>query len=262
MDLLIALPWPVRLAALAALLFGAAAAFTGLAFALERRLAHRRIFAIALHPGQRRRELTNALVFLSLLTIAATAYLGAGWVDWSGRGWAAGLVTFFACWFGFDVYYYLLHRAMHTRALIRVHREHHASHVTTPLTAFSTSIPECLDWIVGYALVPLGMTGLGLAVHPTGFLAYLLYNFWGNILGHVNSEVIPAFVARRVHSWTAHPIIYHSLHHARYTGHYSFCATFMDRTLGSEWSDWPELHARVVAGEPLTSLKQRGAAPP
>lgn len=27
----------------------------------------------------------------------------------------------------------------------------------------------------------------------------------------------------------------------------------------AEWSDWPELHARVLAGEPLTGLKQRGA---
>lgn len=259
MATLIALSWPLRLAAIATVLFGTVALITAFAFACERRLAHRRIFALPIPAGQHRRELSNSLVFLTLMAIAATVFLGADLVDWSGHGWAAALVTFFASWFGFDVYYYALHRAMHTRPLIRLHREHHLSHVTTPLTAFSTSVPECLGWLVGYALVPLLLTALGVPVHPLGFAAYLLYNVFGNVLGHVNVEPIPAFVGRRLHSWTAHPIVYHSLHHARYTGHYSFCATFMDRAFASEWSDWPDLHARVLAGEPLTSLKQRGA---
>jgi lathosterol oxidase len=255
---LIALPWPVRLLAVAALLYGTAALLTVLGFALERRFAARRIFALPLAPGQHARELRNAVVFLALVAVAATAWLGAGTVDWTGHGWTAGLATFFACWFGFDVYYYLLHRAMHTRPLIRFHREHHRSHVTTPLTAFSTSVPECLGWIVGWTLAPTLLTAFGVAVHPVGFAAYMLYNFFGNVIGHLNAEVVPAFAARRVHSWTAHPIVFHALHHARYTGHYSFCATFMDRTCGSEWRDWPALHARVVAGAPLTDLKQRG----
>ncbi|MBK7827511.1 sterol desaturase family protein [Nannocystis sp.] len=258
MDTLLALTWPLRLAALAALFFGLAAIYTGLGFLIERLLARRQIFAIPLPPGQRLRELRNALVFLSLLTIAATAYLGAGVVDWSGHGWRAGLVTFFAAWLGFEVYYYLLHRAMHTRTLIRFHREHHLSHVNTPLTAFSTSIPECFGWIVGYALAPLLLTALAVPVHPLGFLLYLIYNFGGNVIGHVNVEPFPRLIGRRFMSWAAHPITYHSLHHARYTGHYSFGSSFMDRALHSEWSDWPELHAQVLAGEAMTSLKQRG----
>lgn len=258
MDTLLNLPWPLRLIALAAIIYGTAASLTVLGFWVERRLAARRIFALPLAPGQVRRELANAVVFLGLLSIAAAAFLGAGWVDWSGAGWGPGLLTFFACWYAFDVYYYALHRAMHTRALITIHREHHRSHVTTPLTAFSTSAPECLGWIVGYALVPLIFTGLGLAVHPVGYAVYLFYNFFGNVLGHLNSEVIPASLATRAQTWTSHPIMYHSLHHARYTGHYGFCATFMDRLGGSEWRDWPDLHARILAGHVLTSLKVRG----
>lgn len=258
MQALVDLAWPVRLVALAAIFYGTAAALTLVGFAVEARLKRSRIFALPLAPGQRRRELGNAVVFLGLLTLAAGLLLGAGIVDWSGGGWGAGLGTFFACWFAFDVYYYAMHRALHTRALIRLHREHHLSHVTTPLTAFSTSVPECLGWIVGYALVPLTFTALGLAVHPIGFAAYLFYNFFGNVIGHLNCELIPAALATRAQTWTAHPIVYHSLHHARYTGHYSFCATFMDRLGGSEWRDWPDLHARVLAGDALTSLKQRG----
>lgn len=258
MDTLLELAWPSRLLVLAAILHGVAATCVALAFVVERRLAARRIFAVPLPAGQHRRELLNGLVFLALLSIAACAYLGSGLVDWSGNGWASALVTFFACWFGFDAYYYALHRAMHTRHLIRFHREHHLSHVTTPLTAFSMSTPECLGWIVGYAYVPLLLTALGLAVHPTAFAVYLLYNLSGNVFGHINSEFIPTSLATRAQTWTSHPVVYHSLHHARYTGNYSFCATFMDRLCGSEYRDWPALHARVVAGDPLTSLKQRG----
>jgi hypothetical protein len=32
----------------------------------------------------------------------------------------------------------------------------------------------------------------------------------------------------------------------------------MDRLLGTEWSDWPALHARVVSGQPLESFSERG----
>ena len=80
------------------------------------------------------------------------------------------------------------------RSLSRFHREHPLSHVNTPLTAFSTSVPECLGWIVGYALVPLLLTALAVPVHPLGFLAYLIYNFGGNIIGHVNVEPFPRLV--------------------------------------------------------------------
>ena len=43
METLLALSWPVRLVALAALFFGMAAAFTGLGFAIERLFGQRRI---------------------------------------------------------------------------------------------------------------------------------------------------------------------------------------------------------------------------
>lgn len=31
----------------------------------------------------------------------------------------------------------------------------------------------------------------------------------------------------------------------------------MDRLLGTEWPDWPELHARVISGEPMRKLSER-----
>ena len=62
----------------------------------------------------------------------------------------------------------------------------------------------------------------------------------------------------RLGSWISHPIVYHSLHHARYNNHYSFGSSFMDRLLGTEWEDWSRLHQRVIAGKPLESFGERG----
>ena len=50
----------------------------------------------------------------------------------------------------------------------------------------------------------------------------------------------------------------HALHHARWTGHFGFASTWADRLFRTEWSDWPELHARIWRGDALTTLKQRG----
>ena len=58
----------------------------------------------------------------------------------------------------------------------------------------------------------------------------------------------------------ANVFLYHSLHHARWNGHYSFQAALMDRIMGTEWGDWHALYERVASGRPLTSLKERGDA--
>ena len=257
MELLIPSDWAPRLALIFVLLNAVTAVFVGVGFALERILSHRQIFAIALRPGQRPRELRNTLMFQLTAALAFTAFMGTDLMRWTS-GWTAGLTTFFACWLGFEVFYYTVHRAMHLPGLFRFHREHHESRVNTPFTAFSMSIPESLVWIAGYLYVPLALKLLGLEVSLAGWLAYLVYNYWGNILGHVNVEVLPAWVGKRMHSWTLHAITFHALHHARYVGHYGFGATFMDRWLASEWKDWPGLHSKVLAGEALTDFKQRG----
>jgi Delta7-sterol 5-desaturase len=257
MDILLTVGWMQSTALLLVFLIVVAATFICLGFLIERMLSNRRIFAIALRPGQRARELRSTVRFQLIAALTFTCFIGADLVTWAS-GWTAGLTTFLACWIGFEIYYYALHRAMHTRALFRFHREHHQSVINTPLTAFSMSVPESLGWLLGYVFVPLVMALLGLKVSLAGWLAYVVYNYWGNIVGHVNVEVLPRWVGKRVHSWALHAITYHALHHARYTGHYGFGATFMDRWFASEWADWPTLQARVLSGEALTSVKERG----
>lgn len=232
---------------------------TSMGFVLERLLPRRKIFDVPLFSGQYRFELLGNLVFLAILTAALTAALHTGVVRLGPDSLMRSGLSFLALMFGFQTYYRGLHRAMHTRALVRFHRWHHRSHVTTPLTGQSMSAVEACAWMLGYVglawafsqLVPLGFWG---------WIGYLAFNMLGNIVGHSNVEPTLRAGATRAASTLANPYVYHALHHARWTGHYSFQAALMDRLRGTEWDDWPALYERIVFGNPLKSLKERGTS--
>lgn len=257
---------PTDLAALAlawGLLFaGSTALLVALGLAWERSAAgrRRRIFAMPVPPGQHRREALANLGFVALATAAFTAAIAGGLLRAEASGVGPALATFFTCLLGFEAYYYALHRALHTRALVRFHRWHHASRVTTPLSGQSLGVVEALGWIGGLILFPALLSALGL-LHAGALVTYLLMSAAGNIIGHANAELHPPDSGLRSKSWATHPFTYHALHHARWTGHYALGMSALDRLLGSEWSDWPALHARVLAGRPLRSFKERGDDP-
>jgi sterol desaturase/sphingolipid hydroxylase (fatty acid hydroxylase superfamily) len=147
---------------------------------------------------------------------------------------------------------------MHTRALVRFHRWHHRSQVTTPLTGQSMSAVEVCGWLLGYVGLPWLYSQL-VPISFWGWVAYLAFNVLGNVAGHANVEPTARAAATRTAALFVNPFVYHCLHHARWKGHYGFQAAFMDRLFGTEWRDWPALYARIVAGKPLTSLKERGS---
>ena len=255
-ELIDALSAPGVLAFVALVFGGLVAASLAAGFAAERWLgARRRIFAVPLREGQLFRETVGTARFVALaIPVFAGVLLVA---DHAPTDAARFAITFFACWASFEVYYWALHRAMHTGRGYRWHRYHHDSRVTTPMTGYSMSTVEAFGWLVGLAGPPL-LLSLAMPISIEGWIAYLAYHVSGNIVGHANAEVLGAVVARRPTSWIAHPITYHALHHARVNNHYGFGSTFMDRSLGTEWGDWPELHARVLAGAPMTRLSERG----
>lgn len=236
---------------------GLTAVAIGVGFALESWLGSRRkIFALPRAEGQLRWEL---LANLRFVVMAAFAFAGLLSVARLGEESLANVgLTFFVCWFVFEVYYWGMHRLMHTRWGYRFHRYHHASRVTSPLTGYSMSTVESAGWLIGLVGVP-GLLSLATPISLIGLLAYhTLYQVTGNVIGHANVDFFPAAAAKRVNSWISHPTLYHSLHHARFNNHYSFGSSFMDRLLGTEWLDWPELHARVRAGRPMQKLTERG----
>lgn len=241
---------------LAALLTVTAIA-SALGFAAERLLPRRRIFDLPLFDGQYRFELLGNVVFLAITTLSVTAALRLGALRFAGPSLPRDGATFMGMLVGFQVFYWFLHRAMHARPLVRFHRWHHRSQVTTPLTGQSMSPVEAALWMIGY----VGLPALLSRVVPLGFwgwAGYLAFNVYGNVFGHANVECIIPMAATRSATLFSNVFVFHALHHARWTGHYGFMAAGMDRLMGTEWSDWPALYAKIDRGEALTSLKQRG----
>jgi lathosterol oxidase len=239
------------------LLCSGIAVTVAIGFLLERVLGtRRRIFALPRAAGQLRQELVGNLRFVAMAALAFAGLLAI--VPHAPSTLASFCVTVAWCWVGFEVYYWILHRAMHTSRGFRFHRYHHDSRVTSPLTGYSMSTVESLGWLVGLTGVPL-LLGFVMPISIPGFIAnHTLYQVPGNVIGHANVDFFPAGASKRINSWISHPTLYHSLHHARFNNHYSFGSSFMDRLLGTEWADWPALHRRVIGGEPLESLSERG----
>jgi Delta7-sterol 5-desaturase len=227
-------------------------AIVGLGFLLER-LPTPRIWALPLDPGQLRHELIGNLVFVALTSACFVAALDSGAARFATPSWLANSLTFLALMLGFQIYYYGLHRLLHTRAWLRFHRWHHKSRVTTPLSAQSLSWFETLGWAGGYALLPL-LVSRWLPISLPGWAAYMFVNMLGNITGHANVELMPHVPRVARFAWWANPSIFHALHHARWKGHYGFQSVGMDRLFGSEFPDWPALHAQISERHPLSSL--------
>jgi len=243
---------------LACLAAGAAATLLSLAsgWAMERAAwaKGRKVFAVPLRRGQLRTEAIGTALFVIVFTPALAIALWSGVLRFSG-GWPAQVLGFVVPLVGFQIFYYWLHRAMHARALFWMHRWHHESHVTTPLTGFSMHPVEALGWVVGMLapaalLARYGLLGLG------GFASFLAFVWFGNITGHANAEIF-SFRTTRTSSTFANAVVFHSLHHARFNGHYGFATATMDRIFRTEWRDWLALHERIWAGRPLARLQER-----
>lgn len=225
-------------------------------FTLERAMPTRRIWSDALAPGQLRHELIGNVVFVIVSIVSATAALGAHVIRFGEPGTWSAVLTFLALNFGFQAYFYVLHRTLHHPRRLRFHRWHHVSRVTTPLSGQSTHLVEAIGWMGGYVLLPIALSLIA-PISAPGLVAYMAYNVIGNIVGHANVEVVPVAPGLRTRSLLATVFTYHALHHLRYTGHFGFASTWMDRTLGTEWPDWMTLHARVDAGEALALAETR-----
>ena len=124
------------------------------------------------------------------------------------------------------------------------------------MTGYSMSVVEALGWLVALA-VPALVFSFWQPISVEGWVGYMLYHVSGNVVGHVNVEVLPRFLSKRHNSWIAHPVTYHSLHHARVHEHYGFGSTILDRLTQSEWRDWPVLHRQVLDGTPMRKLTDR-----
>lgn len=219
----------------------------------------RKVFDVPHKRGQLRTEATGTVLFHLVFVPLLVTALATGAIRFeASAGWGTQALSFWAPWIVFQIFYYGMHRSLHHRRLFWVHRWHHESLVTTPLTGLSMHPVEAVGWTVGL-LVPAIVLSRFEMLGAIGWLSFLGVHWVGNIAGHANADFFPTRVSRTA-SLFAPPVSYHSLHHARFDGHYGFAAAYMDRLFGTEWADWKELHDRVWDGRPLESLRVRGVA--
>ena len=252
---------PQDFAPLLLLLLAALCSLTTLSVAwgylAERAFPKRRVFAVPLAAGQLTHELKGNVVFVALSALSFALALRFGLINFAAPKTLASIVTFFTLMIAFQIFYYGLHRAMHHPKLIWMHRWHHRSQVTTPLSGQSVSVFEALGWMLGYVGLPALLSRF-MPVTFWGYFGYIAFNIVGNIVGHANVEPNSPAAGSRFATLFANPFVYHALHHARWTGHYAFQTAMMDRIFGTEFADWPVLFERILAGKPLASLKERG----
>jgi len=237
---------------------------TGIAAGRTRWAERLRVFRRALAPGQWRREATAAALVVLADALVVGAFRHVHGERLAPFSLGATLLTYAWLFVGFEGWFYATHRLLHTKRLYPLHAQHHVAQVTHPLTSLSFSLVERLVLMGGAFGLVLGALEF-MPVTRVGVGLYLLTNYALNVLGHSNTEWLPA---RFVSSWAGRVFFtptFHALHHARYQGHYGLYTVLLDRWLGTAFEDYPRVHARARAGEGLTRLGERlppGAAAP
>ncbi len=140
----------------------------------------------------------------------------------TSTSWLGFILTFTLYFLWAELVYYFTHRLLHTDYFYWMHRWHHKSQVTTPFTAYSSSV---FDRLLGMILpilpiIILFQYGI-ISVSKNALIAYYILLSLINIFTHINVEVTPK-------SWSRNRLLralvitpsYHALHHARYRGHY------------------------------------------
>jgi len=199
---------------------------TALTRSLARRGIGRVLDARALKPDQLRREwrqsLHSVLIF-GIGMVVPWGLLQLGWAQLAPSASAGRIALEIAALLVWnDVHFWLNHRLLHTRRLVRFHGDHHRSVVTTPWSTYSFHPIEAI--MLGNIIL------LPMLVHDFYFWSLAsvpMLSLLLNVIGHANYDFFP-----RVSD--THPLAAsrrHHLHHARPAGNYGFALAFMDQLM-------------------------------
>ena len=213
----------------------------------------RRVFLLEPGQAQLRSELRSTLQNFVVDFVAVSAILHAGLFDKTGGSF---LLTLFASIMWFELWFYALHRSLHTKRLYFLHRQHHVARVTSPLSAFSASIGERL-LLVGGLFLPVALASRFVPISLDALIAQYVLIALINVYSHSNVELFPAWFTRLKLSKLFASTSAHALHHARHTGHYGHWVTIIDRLLGTEFEDDERVLVRAAEDKGLKSLQER-----
>jgi sterol desaturase/sphingolipid hydroxylase (fatty acid hydroxylase superfamily) len=140
-----------------------------------------------------------------------------------------------------DAWFYWTHRMLHANARMyrSIHKIHHRSIDTTPLTGLSFHPVE--SFIIS---IPLAVLPVFIGVQANFLFVAIYISTLNNILGHNGFEWAPKWWDKVPVLRQKTPSIHHNLHHEKSRGNYGLYFTFWDRWMGTEFADY---EARKVA---------------
>ena len=185
-----------------------------------------------LKPDQLQREWRqsfNSILIFGIGMVVPWGFLQLGWAQLSPTASAGRIaVEIFALLIWNDVHFWINHRLLHTRRLVRYHGDHHRSVVTTPWSTYSFHPIEAL--MLGNIIL------LPMLVHDFYFWSLAsvpVLSLILNLIGHSNYDFFPSVP-------DTHPLAAsrrHHLHHARPAGNYGFALAFMDQLMRTRVAD-------------------------
>jgi sterol desaturase/sphingolipid hydroxylase (fatty acid hydroxylase superfamily) len=146
-----------------------------------------------------------------------------------------------------DAWFYWTHRLLHAnnRLYRSVHKIHHRSIDTTPLTGLSFHPLE--SFIIN---IPLAVLPIFIGVQPNFFFWAIWISTVNNIAGHNGFEWAPKWWDRVPVLRLKTPSIHHNLHHEKSRGNYGLYFSYWDRWMGTEFVDYDD--RRVALRERMT----------
>ncbi|GJI97276.1 hypothetical protein RugamoR57_39940 [Duganella caerulea] len=200
-------------------------------------------------PQIRREMFTSVFSIIALGCVMPVAFaLGLGRhvnfyqsVHAYGRGWGFIALMVVLMMLIQDTWFYWTHRLMHHRRLFRwVHRTHHRSTNTGPLSTYSISPLE--------AVIDSGGSIVILLLLPVTFWSVLIFSWINTIYAvytHLGYELFPRpmsthWLGRWINTSTAH-----NTHHARGRYNYSWYFLFWDRMMGTLSPDYDEQYPKT-----------------
>jgi Delta7-sterol 5-desaturase len=140
----------------------------------------------------------------------------------------------------FDLYFYLVHRLLHHRAVYpRLHRIHHVSTAPNPLTAFSIHPIEAM---INGAVLPLFLLVVPMDFYAVAFVG--LHAPVNSILLHNGHEVFPRWWYRTPLARLYATPLFHDFHHSHVSCNYGVLTTVWDRVFGTMKPHFTEDFAR------------------
>lgn len=203
------------------------------------KLASRKIQEGMQTGSQVKREIFNGISTLAIFSIVGTCmfYLITKNIVRLETGFSIMIIPqVFALLFFHDLYFYFIHRLMHTRFLFhRIHYVHHQSVSPTPFTSFSFHPYEAVLEVLIFPILLLSYDWNIIAFFIFGFLSRIL-----NITGHLGYDFFPKHQTENPILKYLNTTIYHDLHHQKNGYNFGLYFNWWDRIFNTKDSRYEE----------------------